>query len=186
MKLAYEYLITCYLEIATEKENFLPQRRTISNKYIRSFGKSLVIESLNTIHVLFSIIQIINGSFSLYRIGSNLLEHYFGLIRMRSKNANTWSRMLKDVTIIELFNKLKSEMNMTSAISGLAKSIGSVLIHDGANVSNTLMSPPLSASVAFHMMFNHKMTFLNNKLSTSINKKNTKVYKLIITQLLPS
>ena len=69
----------------------------------------------------------VNGTVQLNSVGSNPVEHFFGLIRMRSRSVHTYNKMLRTVSKVVLaktiLNELGEKQNIDKRVSYFAVNV---------------------------------------------------------------
>lgn len=85
------------------------------NKYNKKnnfiFTKNIVIHSSNYFFGVIGILSSVEDSFSIGRIGSIVLEHYFGRTRKGSKGENTYKRFVNVLNRLQVIDKFKDSQN---------------------------------------------------------------------------
>lgn len=76
------------------------------------FPTAFVTEYCNTVTSLLRVLTTERGLVALNRIGSNPVEHLFGLIRMRSRDVHTFEKLKRTLGKIELHRHMKKEFGV--------------------------------------------------------------------------
>ena len=94
LEIGFYYMLAYYRMLSG---NLIPlkQRKNTTNQHVCPFDLIFVKEYCNTVCSILKILYKVNGTVGLNRIGSNPVEHLFGLIRMRSHSVHTWDKMLQ-------------------------------------------------------------------------------------------
>ena len=92
------YYMLAYYRMLSGNLTPLKQRKNTTNQHVCPFDLIFVKEYCNTVCSILKVLYKVNGTVGLNRIGSNPVEHLFGLIRMRSHSVHTWDKMLRVVS----------------------------------------------------------------------------------------
>ena len=120
----------------------------------------------------------------LNRLGSNPLEHTFGMIRMRSRDKDTLEQLQKKIGQIQLLRKIKEEMNITNDICGRTPEFGKV-IDTTKFVGTPFLTDTRDIALCLHEFFGNKMKsdYLNTPFYSSIKMLAKQVVDIFYGQL---
>ena len=90
------YYMVAYYSMSQDNTHALRQKKNRNNKDVCAFDATLVREYCNTVVSLLVVLSKVNGSLALNRVGSNPLEHLFGLVRMKSHSVHTFNNQKVD------------------------------------------------------------------------------------------
>ena len=127
---AFHYM-NFYLEMlqitkASERCPLKAKRPTVVTIYDQQICRDLM-ASILTVN---SIINQINGFVSLNRIGSNPLEHKFGLLRIRSKYKNSITKLFNEASKVEIMNHIEKSV-FFDVVNRRKNTFGELLNLDG-------------------------------------------------------
>ena len=96
------------------KNSRSPVRPQVShdNSTVRMFTDAFLIEHCNTAFSVLHVLHEQRGFIALNRLGSNPVEHLFGLIRMRSRDIHTFEKLQKTLGKIELHRQMKRDFGV--------------------------------------------------------------------------
>lgn len=147
------YYMIAYIEEAETSVVKLPDRKSATNKVVRLFSSGLAKEFCNTAASILGIMQRFNGAINLNRVGTNPLEHTFGLIRMRSRYKHTYQNMLKSLNVTLMWKTAASFLGVGSKITGRRTYYGRTLMRDLNGYRNVLPFNPRDVAIAHHFAF---------------------------------
>lgn len=147
------YYMLAYVEEVETSETKLPDRKSSKSKSVRLFSSSLAKEFCNTAASLLGIIHRFNGTINLNRVGTNPLEHTFGLIRMRSRYKHTYQNMLKSLNATLMWKSLVKSLGVGSKVSGRRTYYGRTVTVEGKGYQNVLPFTPRDLAIAHHLVF---------------------------------
>jgi len=150
LQVSFFYSFLYYQESMTATDNSLPQNRRSNHAIVWLFQNQLMKEMCNTIFVLISALESVNGKLYLNRYVSNPLEHTFGMIRMKSRNRHTFDRMIKSIGEIELVRRIKHDLNITGTLSGRLSEFGSKMENRLTKLGNIFTSDPRDIAHCLH------------------------------------
>ena len=84
-----------YLGVTKHSKGSLRPQRAPRNATVRLFTDSFIIEYCKTAVTILKILSAESGLLGLNRIGSNPVEHLFGLVRMKSRDSHTFQKLKK-------------------------------------------------------------------------------------------
>ena len=126
LQVGFYYMIS-YYSMSQDNAHVLRQRKQKNNTHVCPFDVMMVREYCNTVASVLKVLSSANGSISLNRIGSNPLEHLFGLVRMRSRSVHTFQKMLqvmaKSVLQQKLLHDFGEKQKVEKRLSYFAQSI---------------------------------------------------------------
>ena len=105
LELGFFYMIS-YYGCSQEVHGPLGQRKSHGEKHIRAFDMTFVMEYCNTVFTIIRVLRNVNGTIALNRIGSNPVEHLFGLVRMKSRSVHTFDRMTRVLSKVVVYKKV--------------------------------------------------------------------------------
>ena len=88
------YYMMSYYNMLSDHPIPLTQRKTKGNQHVCPFDLTFVREYCNTVCSILKVLYRSNDTIGLNRIGSNPVEHLFGLIRMKSHSVHTYEKAL--------------------------------------------------------------------------------------------
>lgn len=109
LQMGFFYMIS-YYGCSQEVPGSLGQRKIRGESHIRSFDNAFIIEYCNTVFSIIRALHEVNGTIALNRIGSNPVEHLFGLVRMKSRSVHTFDRMIRVLSNIAVFKAILHEL----------------------------------------------------------------------------
>ena len=110
------YYMLAYFGISSETHSQLKQTKTKKDLDVRPFDLSYTREYCNTVYSLLSVLKNCNGTIALNRVGTNPVEHLFGLVRMKSKSVHTYDKMVQVLSKVALSQRLLSELGVNSRV----------------------------------------------------------------------
>lgn len=94
------------------------------------FDMNLIDDLISTGLVINSILNNFYGLVSLNRIGTNPLEHHFGLLRIRCKFQHNFDRFIREEKKVELLSEIE-QMTIDNIVSERKKTFGANVLPDG-------------------------------------------------------
>ena len=94
------------------------------------FDMNLIDDLISTGLVINSVINSCYGLVSLNRIGTNPLEHHFGLLRIRCKFQHNFDRFVHEEKKVELLDEIE-KMTIENIVSSRKKTFGEKVFLDG-------------------------------------------------------
>lgn len=83
---------------------------------VRLFDQKFLQEYCNTVVAILKVLFTVNGTVHLNSVGSNPVEHLFGLIRMRSRSVHTYAKLLRTMSKTMLAKKISLELGANKNI----------------------------------------------------------------------
>lgn len=117
------------LMVSEKKQNLAPQK---GSKAVILFDTGLIDDMLSTIITINTIMKNYIGPISMNRIGTNPLEHHFGLLRMKAKFKHDWENILRNEKKLKVLEVLKNDM-ISEHIRTRCSSYGPVLFLENRN-----------------------------------------------------
>ena len=111
------YYMLCYHGMVHNARSPLKPQRSVRNGTVRMFTDAFVMEFCNTAASLLRVLATERGLISLNRIGSNPIEHLFGLIRMKSRDAHTFEKLRKTLGNIELHRQMQGMFGVGAPVN---------------------------------------------------------------------
>ena len=115
------------------KNSRSPVRPQVShnNSTVRMFTDALLIEYCNTAFSLLHVLHTQKGLIALNRVGSNPVEHLFGLIRMKSRDIHTFEKLQKTMGKIELHRQMKRDFGLGVSVNKRASYYAQTVLLNG-------------------------------------------------------
>ena len=123
------YYMLAYYGISLKSRGPLREFKTKNQLDVRLFDQRYVREYCNTVVGILKVLFTVNGTAQLNSVGSNPVEHLFGLIRMRSRSVHTYNKMLRTVSRATLAKTILEEF-------GESQNIDKRLSYFAVNVDN--------------------------------------------------
>ena len=142
------YYMLGYYGMSLESNHQLRQTKTKTDLDVRPFDRSFTIEYCNTVFSLLSVLKTADGKVSLNRVGTNPLEHLFGLVRMRSRSVHTYDKMLNALSKAGLSQRLLADLGVNSPVDQRRSYFARTVILDEQTVRK---SSPDPRDVAFSL-----------------------------------
>ncbi|KAK8895023.1 hypothetical protein M9Y10_023465 [Tritrichomonas musculus] len=155
-----------YIKESKQYANPLPQRKSKYNSDLQMYNEVLMIEFCNTVLSILSVIDSINGTINLNRIGSNPVEHVFGLLRMKSRNKHTYDKMVKNLGEIELQKQLLKELGENQPVTGRKSYYGQKIFNSINGTRDIFEINPREIAFSLHIAFNLPIKSLNNQIQS--------------------
>lgn len=153
IEIAFYYCF--YYIIESQKyEDPLPQRKSKYNSNLQMYNEILMIEFCNTAISIIKALDSFNGTINLNRIGSNPVEHVFGLLRMKSRNKHTYDKMVKSLGEIELQKQLLKELGVNQPVSGRKSYYGQSIYNFLNGTKDIFDFNPREIAYSLHLTFN--------------------------------
>ena len=111
------YYMLCYHGLVHNARSGIKPQISAINGTVRMFTDAFVIEFCNTAASLLRVLTTERGLVSLNRLGSNPIEHLFGLIRMKSRDAHTFKKMNRTLGKIELHRQMKNTFGIGAHVN---------------------------------------------------------------------
>ena len=109
LEVAFYYMLGYYRMLTTSRTP-LRQYKLRGEHHVVAFDAVFARQFCNTVCSLLKVLSRVNGTVALNRVGSNPVEHLFGLIRMRSRNVHTYQKMLRVMSKTTLQTKFLHEL----------------------------------------------------------------------------
>ena len=110
------YYMLAYFGMSKDGRGQLKQTKTKKEHDVRPFDRTFTIEYCNTVFSVLCILKNTTGKVALNRIGTNPVEHLFGLVRMRSRSVHTYDKLTKVLSKVELSQRLLSELGVKQQV----------------------------------------------------------------------
>ena len=108
LEIAFYYMIA-YYGVCSESPGPLKQMKLKNESHVRLFDLAFTREYCNTVFAILNVLKGSNGTISLNRIGTNPLEHLFGLVRMKSHSVHVYDKMVRVLSKASLAKRLLAE-----------------------------------------------------------------------------
>lgn len=128
IEISINYL-NIYKNIVSSSNSKLKAPQKSNKTSVLLFDTALMDDLITTLLTLNTIICTQTGAVSLNRIGTNPLEHHFGLLRLRSKYKHNFENMIKQQNKIELMKTMEKEMT-ANIIKNRKKTYGVTIFLD--------------------------------------------------------
>ena len=141
-----------YYRISETTHSNLRQYKLKNDMHVIAFDAAFCREFCNTVCSVLKVLSKVNGTISLNRIGSNPLEHLFGMIRMKSRSVHTFDKLLRVMTRTVLqkkFLKDFGEQRIESRLSYFAQDVPV----DPMMTRNILCAEARNLAFALHCIF---------------------------------
>ena len=120
------------------------------------YTNNLIMEFCNTCFTILRKKKKKKRQVYLNRLGSNPLEHTFGMIRMRSRDKDSWENLQKKVGHIQLLRRIKEELNISNDICGRIPEFGQV-VSTHKITKSPFLSDSRDIAVCLHILFGNQM-----------------------------
>ena len=110
------YMVS-YLGVIEHSKCSLRPQRAPRNSTVRLFTDIFIVEYCNTAMSLLKAMSTESGPLGLNRIGSNPVEHLFGLVRMKSRDSHTFQKLKKTLGKIELHRQMKDDFGIGASVN---------------------------------------------------------------------
>ena len=104
------YYMLAFYGMSVHSQGPLREFKSKNKIDVRTFDYRFVQEFCNTVVALLNVMFTVNGTVQLNSVGSNPVEHFFGLIRMRSRSVHTYNKMLRTVSKVVLAKTILDEL----------------------------------------------------------------------------
>ena len=105
LEIGFYYMLS-YNEICSDCYGHLRTTKSKNETDIKLFDIAFTREYCNTVFAILGVLKGSNGTVALNRVGTNPLEHLFGLVRMKSRSVHIYEKMLRVLSKVELAKKL--------------------------------------------------------------------------------
>ena len=105
LEIGFYYMLS-YHEICSQCQSVLRTTKSKNENHIRLFDLAFTTEYCNTVFTILGVLKGSNGTVALNRVGTNPLEHLFGLVRMKSHSVHLYEKMLRVLSRVELTKKM--------------------------------------------------------------------------------
>ena len=160
LELGFYYMLG-YSNMLMDLPASLPQKKSRTNKHVCPFDASFAREYCNTVCSLLRVLYGVNGTIGLNRVGSNPVEHLFGLIRMKSHSVHTYDKMLqvmsKSLLQQRFIHEMGEDQRIDRRVSDFAKDVTSM----PQTIRNTLNMSPRDLAFTLHCMFGLPISVTN-------------------------
>lgn len=156
LELAFFYMLT-YYRISSTSHSKLRQHKLKAERHVVAFDAVFAREFCNTVCSILKVMSKVNGTVSLNRIGSNPVEHLFGMIRMKSRHIHTYDKMLRVMSKTVLQKKFLLDFGEQKIDSRLSYFAQDVLVNSNA-IQNVLGAEPRDLAFVLHCIFGLPVT----------------------------
>ena len=130
------YFLNLYKILVTSHTSKLKAPQKSNKTAVVLFDGNLIDDMLATILTINTLLKTKTGIVSLNRMGTNPLEHHFGLLRINSKFKHNFENLIKQQRKIELLKSFEDELAI-NVVKKRQKSYGSILTLDKRKFSNS-------------------------------------------------
>lgn len=160
LELGFYYMLA-YNNMLMELKSQLPQKKSRTDKHVCPFDASFAREYCNTVCSILQVLYKMNGTVGINRIGSNPVEHLFGLIRMKSHSVHTYDKMLQVMTKSLLQQRFIHEMGEGQRIDRRLSDFAKDVANRPSAIKNTLNISPRDLAFTFHCVFGFPVSVTN-------------------------
>ena len=152
------YYMMIYYGITTSPIATISERKQGNNIDVKMFPKQFVIQYCNTVASILSVICKYNGTIDLNRIGSNPVEHLFGLVRMKSRYIHTFEKMKKALGKIELHRKMLKDLKLNQPIRKRNSYYGQKIYNKIKTFTDVFEGNPRDVALSLSLKFGFPVT----------------------------
>lgn len=152
LQVGFYYMIS-YYSMSQDNAHVLRQKKQRNNTHVCPFDVMMVREYCNTAMSLLKVLSSANGSVSLNRMGSNPLEHFFGLVRMRSRSVHTFQKMLQVTARSVLQQKLLHDFGEKQKIEKRLSYFAQSIVNNPISLRTVLKGDPRDVAFTLHCVF---------------------------------
>lgn len=184
----YWYL-KIYKNVQQSTDSELRLQKTAIEKHVSLFHESLMADTISTVSSILVLISNENNTdIYLNRVGSNPVEHFFGHIRIRSKNQHIYTRLVKEIGKKQVQKEILSLYQINTRIEGKITSCG-VDLSRIPKRNKTFTMEPYEVAVALLLHCNFKVSrshllFAQKALLSSIRANKDKMINKLFKQLI--
>lgn len=156
LEVAFYYMLGYYRMLTTSRTP-LRQYKLRGEEHVVAFDAVFARQFCNTVCSLLKVLSRVNATVALNRVGSNPVEHLFGLIRMRSRNVHTYQKMLRVMSKTTLQTKFLHELGerrIEHRLSYFAQNVHT----DPSCLRNTIGAEPRDLAFILHCIFGLPIT----------------------------
>ena len=150
IEIAFYYSLFYYDESSNLKD-VLPQRK-YKNNHVQMYDHIITQEFCNTCFSILRIIDFFNGTIHLNRLGSNPVEHVFGLLRMKSRYKHSFDKMKKVFEEIDLHKQLLHDLGENQPIRGRKTYYGQPIFNIINGTKDIFEYSPRDIAYALHLI----------------------------------
>ena len=110
------YYMIIYYGITKSPISSIPDTRQGNNTDVKMFPSRFVVEYCNSVLSILVVLCRYNGTIDLNRLGSNPVEHVFGLVPMKSRYVHTFEKMKKALGKAELHKRMLRDLKINQTI----------------------------------------------------------------------
>ena len=103
------------------------------------FPYKFIDDLLTTVISINTILIYYNDTLSMNRLGTNPIEHHFGLLRLKAKYKNSFSDIINSEKKIGILREIEQRM-LNNLVSGRKKSFGSIISLNGNDYGSSTLS----------------------------------------------
>ena len=139
----------------------LTQRKRKGNDHLCPFDLAFVREYCNSVCSILKVLYRVNDTVGLNRIGSNPVEHLFGLIRMKSSSVHTFDKMLPVLSKSTLQQRFIEQMGANERIDKRLSDFGKDVVSNPSLLKDSLGMNPRDLAFALHCVLGFPITVAN-------------------------
>lgn len=102
------YYMNFYKQLTKSVKNVCPQKS--NNSCIIMFDNQMIDDLISTCVSINSFIELFSGSICLNRLGTNALEHHFGLMRLKAHYKHSYDAYLENEVKTKMLEKIENEI----------------------------------------------------------------------------
>lgn len=155
------YFMLSYYSMSLEHVGPLRQKRHRNNSHVCAFDSNFVREYCNTVFSILKVLNGVNGSVGLNRLGSNPVEHLFGLIRMKSHSVHTWDKLLRVMAKTTLQQNILRDIGPNQPVDKRLSYFAVEVDNDPSRLKNVLGGDPRDIAFVLHLIFRLPITVRN-------------------------
>ena len=155
------YFMLSYYSMSLENGGPLRQKKHRNDRHVCAFDSTFVREYCNTVFSILRVLSDMNGTVALNRLGSNPVEHLFGLIRMKSHSVHTWDKMLQVMARTTLQQRFLRDMGPDEVVDKRLSYFAVKVENDPCCLKNVLGGDPRDIAFVLHLVCSLPITVRN-------------------------
>ena len=168
LELGFYYMLA-YYGVLMENPCHLGQRKARGSIDVCLFDAVFVREYCNTVCSLLKVLYKVNGTIGLNRVGSNPVEHLFGLISMTSHSVLTYDKMILIISKTLLQQKLIAKIGENQRIDNRLSHFAKDVVNNPHSIKSALNMQPRDLAFALHYVFRLPVNLRDLLVSDPIN-----------------
>lgn len=157
LQVGFFYMLS-YYSMSLEHGGPLRQKKHRGNTHVCAFDSTFVREYCNTVMSILKVLSDMNGTIALNRLGSNPVEHLFGLLRMKSHSVHTWDKMLQVMAKTTLQQNLLRDIGPDEPIDKRLSYFAVNVINNPSRLKTVLDGEPRDIAFVLDLVFNLPIT----------------------------